>query len=38
MHDTLDYMKLDPVHRKYHHNKLTFGMLYNYTENFMLPL
>jgi hypothetical protein len=38
MHDTLDYMKLDPVHRKYHHDKLTFGMLYNYTENFMLPL
>ena len=38
MHDTLDYMKLDPVHRKYHHDKLTFGILYNYTENFMLPL
>lgn len=38
MHDTLDYMKLDPVHRQYHHDKLTFGMLYNYTENFVLPL
>ncbi|MDF7651960.1 1,4-alpha-glucan branching enzyme [Pantoea sp. Acro-805] len=38
MHDTLDYMKLDPVHRRYHHNLMTFGMLYNYTENFVLPL
>ncbi len=38
MHDTLDYMKLDPVHRRYHHDLLTFGMLYNYTENFVLPL
>jgi 1,4-alpha-glucan branching enzyme len=38
MHDTLDYMKLDPVHRQHHHDKLTFGMLYNYTENFVLPL
>lgn len=36
--DTLDYMKLDPVYRQYHHDKLTFGLLYNYTENFMLPL
>ncbi len=38
MHDTLDYMKLDPVYRQYHHDKLTFGILYNYTENFVLPL
>ncbi|WP_058972276.1 1,4-alpha-glucan branching enzyme [Type-D symbiont of Plautia stali] len=38
MHDTLDYMKLDPVHRRYHHSLMTFGMLYNYTENFVLPL
>lgn len=38
MHDTTDYMKLDPVHRRYHHDKMTFGMLYNYTENFVLPL
>ena len=29
MHDTLDYMKLDPVYRQYHHDKLTFGILYN---------
>ncbi|TGB61631.1 1,4-alpha-glucan branching enzyme, partial [Salmonella enterica subsp. enterica serovar Enteritidis] len=36
MHDTLDYMKLDPVYRQYHHDKLTFGMLYNHTENFVL--
>lgn len=38
MHDTTDYMKLDPIYRQYHHDKLTFGMLYNYTENFVLPL
>ena len=38
MHDTLDYMAQDPVHRKYHHNKITFGMMYAYTENFFLPL
>ncbi len=38
MHDTLEYMRQDPVHRKYHHNKLTFGMLYAYSENFVLPL
>jgi 1,4-alpha-glucan branching enzyme len=38
MHDVLDYMSLDPVHRKYHHNRLTFGLLYAWTENFMLPL
>ena len=38
MHDTLDFMKLDPVYRQYHTDKLTFGMLYNYTENFVLPL
>ncbi|MFH8135886.1 1,4-alpha-glucan branching enzyme [Pantoea osteomyelitidis] len=38
MHDTLDYMKLDPIHRRHHHNLMTFGMLYNYTENFVLPL
>ena len=35
---TVDYMKLDPIYRQYHHDKLTFGMLYNYTENFVLPL
>jgi 1,4-alpha-glucan branching enzyme len=38
MHDTLDYLGHDPVHRQYHHDHLTFGMLYAYTENFVLPL
>jgi 1,4-alpha-glucan branching enzyme len=38
MHDTLEYMSRDPVHRKYHHEKLTFRMLYAYHENFVLPL
>jgi 1,4-alpha-glucan branching enzyme len=38
MHDTLEYMSLDPVHRKYHHNKLTFRQIYAGTENFVLPL
>ena len=38
MHDTLDYFKNDPIHRKYHHNKLTFRMLYSFHENFVLPL
>ncbi|HEX9879416.1 MAG TPA: 1,4-alpha-glucan branching protein GlgB, partial [Candidatus Binatia bacterium] len=38
MHDTLEYMSQDPIHRKYHHNKLTFRMLYAYHENFVLPL
>jgi 1,4-alpha-glucan branching enzyme len=38
MHDTLTYMGEDPVHRRYYHNKLTFRMLYAFTENFMLPL
>lgn len=38
MHDTLRYMQHDPVHRKYHHNDLTFRGLYAFTENFVLPL
>lgn len=38
MHDTLDYMSKDPVHRKYHHERLTFGLLYAFDENFILPL
>ncbi|HEY8506621.1 MAG TPA: 1,4-alpha-glucan branching protein GlgB [Gemmataceae bacterium] len=38
MHDTLEYMRHDPVHRKYHHNQLTFRMIYAFTENFILPL
>jgi 1,4-alpha-glucan branching enzyme len=38
MHDTLVYMTNDPIHRKYHHNQLTFRMLYAFHENFILPL
>ncbi|MCJ7743108.1 MAG: 1,4-alpha-glucan branching protein GlgB, partial [Dehalococcoidales bacterium] len=38
MHDTLYYMSRDSVHRKYHHNQLTFRQLYAYFENFVLPL
>ena len=38
MHDTLRYMAQDPIHRKYHHNDLTFGLLYAFRENFVLPL
>jgi 1,4-alpha-glucan branching enzyme len=38
MHDTLNYMQKDPVYRKFHHNLLTFGMLYAFHENFVLPL
>ncbi|HXY74766.1 MAG TPA: 1,4-alpha-glucan branching protein GlgB, partial [Dehalococcoidales bacterium] len=38
MHDTLSYFSLDPIHRKYHHNRLTFRMLYAWTENFLLAL
>jgi 1,4-alpha-glucan branching enzyme len=38
MHDTLSYFSHDPIHRKYHHNQLTFRMLYGFTENFVLPL
>ncbi len=38
MHDTLRYFSNDPVHRKYHHNDLTFRMMYAFTENFTLPL
>jgi 1,4-alpha-glucan branching enzyme len=38
MHDMLGYMALDPVYRSYHHNSLTFGLLYAFTENFVLPL
>lgn len=37
MHDTLEYMSKEPVHRQYHHNQLTFGMMYAFTENFQLP-
>jgi len=38
MHDTLDYFTKDPIHRRYHHNNLTFGLLYAWSENFILPL
>ncbi|MFM8550730.1 MAG: 1,4-alpha-glucan branching protein GlgB [Nitrospiraceae bacterium] len=38
MHDMLDYFRLDPVHRKYHQDKLTFGLVYAFTENFVLVL
>jgi 1,4-alpha-glucan branching enzyme len=37
MNDTLSYMEHEPIHRRYHHNQLTFGQLYSYTENFVLP-
>ena len=38
MHDTLGYMRTDPVHRKWHHRDLTFGLLYAFSERFVLPL
>jgi 1,4-alpha-glucan branching enzyme len=38
MNDTLEYMSQDPIHRRYHHNKLTFRMVYAFHENFVLPL
>jgi len=38
MHDSLQYFKRDPVHRKFHLNEITFSLLYAFTENFMLPL
>ncbi|MEJ2609065.1 MAG: 1,4-alpha-glucan branching protein GlgB [Candidatus Thiodiazotropha sp.] len=37
MHDTLSYMSQDPIYRHYHHDLLTFGLLYAFTENFLLP-
>jgi len=37
MHDTIGYMQKDPVHRSYHHNSLTFSLLYAFSENFLLP-
>ncbi len=38
MHDSLSYMSHDPVHRTYHHNEMTFSMMYAWSENFVLPL
>jgi len=37
MHDTLEYFRLDPIYRKYHHRNLTFRGLYAWSENFVLP-
>ena len=38
MHDTLDYMSRDPIYRKHHHGQMTFGLVYAFAENFVLPL
>ncbi len=38
MHDTLAYMARDPIHRSHHHGEMTFGLVYAFTENFVLPL
>jgi len=38
MHDTLRYLRREPGHRRYHHNDMTFGLLYAFSENFVLPL
>lgn len=38
MHDTLHYMETDPIYRRFHHNGLTFGLIYAFSENFVLPL
>ena len=38
MHDTLEYLQHEPIHRMYHHNEITFSILYAWSENFMLPL
>ena len=38
MHDMLDYMHLDPIFRRYHHNNITFSLMYAYSENYVLPL
>ncbi len=38
MHDTLEYMKLDPIYRRHEHHKMTFGLHYAFSENFVLPL
>jgi 1,4-alpha-glucan branching enzyme len=38
MHDTLAYFEHQPIHRRYHHNELTFRAIYGFTENFVLPL
>ncbi|MDR0286096.1 MAG: 1,4-alpha-glucan branching protein GlgB [Clostridiales bacterium] len=38
MNDMLEYIKIDPIYRKWHHNKITFAMMYAYSENYILPL
>lgn len=38
MHDTLDFLSHDPIHRRYHHHEITFSMLYAFSENFVLPI
>ncbi len=38
MHDTLQYMARDPIHRQYHHDEITFGLVYAFSENFVLPI
>src|SRR5690606_26375006 len=38
MHDTLAYFARDPIHRRFHHNELTFRMVYAFSEHFVLPL
>jgi 1,4-alpha-glucan branching enzyme len=38
MHDTLEYLRLQPVHRRWHHDRMTFGLMYAFAENFVLPL
>ncbi|MQS05221.1 1,4-alpha-glucan branching enzyme, partial [Streptomyces sp. OF1] len=38
MHDSLVYMSKDPIHRRYHHNEMTFSMVYAYSENYVLPI
>ncbi|MFE1460128.1 1,4-alpha-glucan branching enzyme [Streptomyces nigra] len=38
MHDSLEYIAKEPVHRKYHHNEMTFSMVYAYSENYVLPI
>jgi 1,4-alpha-glucan branching enzyme len=38
MHDTLEYIRQEPIYRKYHHHQLTFGLVYAFSENFILPL
>lgn len=38
MHDTLEYMQQDPINRRYHHDQITFGLVYAFNENFILPL